>query len=75
MTLFDGKISQVYFVQEIRLESVVMRRLEALGFNEGTRIQIMNRKKNGAMIVKVRGTRLALGKMILKGIDVKEDLL
>lgn len=75
MTLFDGKISQVYFVQEIRLESVVMRRLEALGFNESTRIQIMNRKKNGAMIVKVRGTRLALGKMILKGIDVKEDLL
>ena len=49
-----------------------MRRLEALGINEGTRLTLMNRKKNGASIVKVRGTRWAIGREIAKGISVAQ---
>ena len=53
------------------LEEILERRLEALGLNEGTVVTIMNKKKSGAMIVKVRGTRLALGKHITSQIEVE----
>ena len=33
----------------------------------------MNKKKSGTMIIKVRGTRLALGRRITGGIDIKEE--
>ena len=33
---------------------------------------MMTKKKHGAMIIKVRGTRLALGRHIAKSIEVKE---
>lgn len=61
-----------YIVTEICMEGAVMRRLEALGINEGTRLTLMNRKKNGASIVKVRGTRWAIGREIAKGIRVTQ---
>lgn len=72
MVLFEGKKDANYNVKELLLEDSVTRRLQALGLNEGTRIKILNRKRNGAMIVQVRGTRLALGKHIASGIEVKE---
>ena len=37
------------------------RRLEALGMTEGTRVSVLRKKRLGAMIVKVRGTRFAVG--------------
>lgn len=72
MVLFEGKKDANYNVKELLLEDSVTRRLQALGLNEGTRIKILNRKRNGAMIIQVRGTRLALGKHIASGIEVKE---
>ena len=48
------------------------RRLEALGLNEMTKLQIQNSKRGGAFIIKVRGTRLAIGKRIAQGIEVEE---
>ena len=49
-----------------------MRRLEALGIFAGTRIEILNKKKNGAVIIKARGARWALGKEFAKGIQIEE---
>jgi Fe2+ transport system protein A len=48
------------------------RRLEVLGMLEGTKITVVNRKKRGAMIIKIRGTRFAVGESITKSIEVKE---
>ena len=71
MTLYEGEISKQYQVKEVLAEEAITRRLEALGLNFGTTITILNKKKKGAMIIKVRGTRLALGRQITENIEVK----
>jgi ferrous iron transport protein A len=73
MTLYEGKIGQTYQILGIHLEqSNIARRLEALGVNEMASVTMLNKKRAGACVVKVRGTRLALGRHIIQGIDVKE---
>ncbi|MEE1242415.1 ferrous iron transport protein A [Frisingicoccus sp.] len=72
MTLMESIPGEEYIVESTRLNDKVGRRLEALGLIRGTRVEVLNRKKNGTMIFKVRGTRLAIGKEISAGIYVKE---
>ena len=50
-----------------------LRRLQALGLNEGTSIRVLNRKRRGALILYVRGTRLAVGKHISAHIEVDPE--
>ncbi len=71
MTLLETKVGSTYQVHNIRQEEKVLRRLEALGILEGTKVEVLNRKKTGATIVKVRGTRWALGEDIARGIEVE----
>ena len=47
------------------------RRLEALGLLEGTQVTVLQKKRRGAVIVKVRGTRFALGLGIAKHVKVR----
>ncbi|MEH2942743.1 FeoA domain-containing protein [Lachnospiraceae bacterium KK002] len=70
MTIVDGIIDGTYIVTDISIEGPIMRRLEALGINSGTKLRLMNRKRNGTVIIKVRGTRWAIGKDIAGGILV-----
>lgn len=72
MTLFDAESGKNYEITGLFVEEVLTRRLQALGLNDGTFIHIENRKRNGALIVKIRGTRLALGKKISQGIEIRE---
>ena len=72
MTLHEGIPGSTYVVESMELNDKVGRRLEALGMIRGTKLEVLNRKKNGTMIFKVRGTRLAIGKEISAGIFVKE---
>lgn len=72
MTLSEGRIGQTYLVEEVQVMGDATRRLEALGVNEQTQILVLNAKRRGSMIIKVRGTRLALGRMITDHILVKE---
>ena len=71
MTLYEGNVGNSYEILGVFVEETIARRLEALGLNDKTVITILNRKKKGAMIIKVRGTRLAIGKHIAKSIEVK----
>lgn len=73
MTLSEGVPGKTYRVECIRLNEKAGRRLEALGLIHGTRVEVLNKKKRGAMIFRARGTRLAVGKEISMGIYVKED--
>ena len=72
MSLLEGMKGKSYEVKGLYVEEGLTRRLQALGLNDGTVITVLNRKKNGALIIRVRGTRLAIGKHISQGIEVEE---
>lgn len=74
MRLYECEKGKSYVVQELMLDEKITRRLEALGINEHTTIHILNKKGSGTMIIKVRGTRLALGRKITEGILIQEGL-
>ena len=72
MTLYEAKKGGSYCIESLYVEPSITRRLQALGLNDGTIVHILNRKKRGALIVQVRGTRLALGKHISSSIEIRE---
>ena len=73
MKLNQAEILQNYRITSVQEQEKIQRRLEALGILEGTKVVVLNRKNNGSTIIKVRGTRWALGNEIAEGIEV-EDL-
>lgn len=72
MTLNNARIGGTYTVKSLKLDRAIMGRLEALGLTNGTDIKILNRNREGSVILMVRGSRLALGKAITQSIDMKE---
>lgn len=70
MTLYEAEKGGSYCIEGLYVEPGVTRRLQALGMNDGTVINVLNRKKRGALIVQVRGTRLALGRHISSNIEI-----
>lgn len=70
--LVSGKIGNSYLVENISLDRDISRRLQALGVTKGTKINVLNNKKSGSVIFSVRGSRLAVGRQIASGIEVKE---
>ena len=71
MRLCEGEVGKTYQVQSMKMAMQTERRLEVLGMLEGTVISVVNRKKRGAMIIKIRGTRFAIGEQITKNIEVE----
>ena len=71
MLLKDAKIGETYVVEQIHLPFQLERRLEALGMTNKTPVSVLNRKGKGILIIKLRGTRFALGYNITKNIEVK----
>lgn len=61
MTLQEGNGGSRYKVRKLDLPVELERRLEALGLIEGTTVMVLRKKRRGAMIIKVRGTRFAVG--------------
>lgn len=72
MKLIEGCMGVTYVVESVELPVQMERRLQALGMTEGTSVTVMNKKKRGAMVIKVRGTRFAIGKMIGENIKIRE---
>ena len=72
MLLKDTQVGRTYIVEAIHLPFQMERRLEALGMTRQTSISVLNRKGKGILIVKLRGTRFALGYNITKNITVEE---
>ncbi len=72
MTLYDAEKGKSYFIEGLYVEPAITRRLQALGLNDGTKVYILNRKKRGALIAQVRGTRLALGRHISSNIEIRD---
>ncbi len=72
MRLKEGKDDRVYEVLDMHPEPELERRLKALGLTAGTRVEILNNRKKGAMIIKFRGVRFAFGRRIADQILIKE---
>ena len=72
MKLHEGEIGKTYIVYSVMVDDTITRRLEALGVNEMTPVTLMNKKGSGTVIIKVRGTRLALGRRISEGTEIRE---
>ena len=71
--LNECEIGGRYVVAGVQVDEGITRRLEALGVNEGTPVNILNKKGSGSVIIMVRGTRLALGRRLSEGITVREE--
>ena len=72
MLLKDAQVGHTYVVEQISLPFQLERRLEALGMTRETPVSVLNRKGKGILIIRLRGTRFALGYNITKNITVKE---
>ncbi len=72
MLLKDVNTGQSCIIENINLPFQMEQRLQALGMTKDTTISVLNRKGKGIMIIKLRGTRLALGYNMTKNIAVKK---
>ncbi|MCI1722622.1 MAG: FeoA domain-containing protein [Lachnospiraceae bacterium] len=72
MTLDQAQIGKTYEVENVDLPQELDIRLEALGMTNGTDLDVMNAKEHGTVIIKLRGSRFALGRGITSHIEVKE---
>jgi Fe2+ transport system protein A len=72
MILKNARIDTVYKINSMKLDRAKMRRLEALGLTKGTTLKVLNRNGEGAVILMVRGSRLALGSKITEAIYIGE---
>ena len=72
MLLKDIDTGKSCIVEKIDLPFQMERRLEALGMKKESVISVLNRKGKGIMIIKLRGTRFALGYHMTKNITVRE---
>ena len=73
MRLKDCRKGVSYTVSDIRVPDASKHRLEVLGMVNGTEIKIMTRKRSSAMVIKVRGSRFAIGREFAEGIFVNEE--
>ena len=70
MTLDKGTIGESYTVTKIDLPQQVEHRLEAIGMTLGGKVSILGGKDHGTLILKVRGSRFAMGRGITQRIEV-----
>lgn len=71
MRLIDGEKSRSYKLKKIVLDPVVRRRLEVLGMTVGTKIDILEKKRKRAIIIKCRGSRFAIGGNFAAGMEAE----
>lgn len=72
MKLSEAKVGKTYIVEKIELSEEKKYRIQDFGITKGTKIEVINLKNNGPMIVGVRDTLLAVGREFSLGIIVQE---
>ena len=70
MTLSKGITNEEYIIEKISVDNITKNRLQVLGILKGTKIKVLNKRINGSIIVKVRGTRLGIDKQIADKINI-----
>ena len=72
MLLKDIQAGESCIIEKINLPFQMERRLQALGMTLETTVSVLNRKGKGIMIIKLRGSRFALGYNMTKNISVRK---
>ena len=72
MNVSQAQKGRTYLVKKVNLEGNIDRRLEMLGMTDQVKLMVLNKKNQGAVIIKVRGTRFAIGKEIADAIEIEE---
>ena len=72
MNVSQAQKGKTYLVKTENLEGNIDRRLEMLGMTDQVKLMVLNKKNQGAVIIKVRGTRFAIGKEIADAIEIEE---
>ena len=72
MNVSQAQKGRTYLVKKVNLEGNIERRLEMLGMTDQVKLMVINKKNQGAVIIKVRGTRFAIGKEIEDAIKIEE---
>ena len=73
INLLKCTTKEKYIIEEIKTDNITKIRLQVLGVIRGTKIEILNKRINGAIIIKVRGTRLGIDKEISKSIKIRKE--
>ena len=71
MTLKEIPKGKSVVVRQINTNEQTRRRLRTLGMLSGTPIEDVQRKQNGTLVIRLRGTRFALGKELSEQIEVE----
>ena len=72
LNVLEAIKGKTYIVTKIKLQGDIERRLEMLGMTDKVKLSILNKKSEGAVILKIRGTRFAVGKEIAQAIEIEE---
>ena len=72
MNVSQAQKGRTYLVKNVNLEGNIERRLEMLGMTDQVKLMVLNKKNQGAVIIKVRGSRFAIGKEIADAIEIEE---
>lgn len=72
MNVSQAQKGRTYLVKKVNLEGNIERRLEMLGMTDQVKLMVLNKKNQGAVIIKVRGTRFAISKEIADAIEIEE---
>lgn len=72
MNVSQAQKGRTYLVKKVNLEGNIERRLEMIGMTDQVKLMVLNKKNQGAVIIKVRGTRFAIGKEIADAIEIEE---
>lgn len=75
MRLSEAQVGKTFSVEKIELPENAKRRFEILGMTGRASVCVMNRKHGGAMVIKVRGTRFAIGKEFAEGIILGSEVV
>ena len=70
MNLTHAKLNTNYRIINLNLDIDTKRRLEILGLTPGSTVSALGSKKGGSMIIKIRGSRFAIGKPFAEGIEI-----
>lgn len=71
MTLNEGRIGDVFIIINMRLETKVKKRLQDMGLTKGTKVKILSYYSKNAYVLNIRGSRIVIGKDIVKDIEVE----
>ena len=72
MNVSQAQKGRTYLAKKVNLEGNIERRLEMLGMTDQVKLMVLNKKNQSAVIIKVRGTRFAIGKEIADAIEIEE---